>query len=160
MGRQLICASVKSRAPWSTVSVIEKGGLELDVDTERVFEPYVRWVTYSVPRPETGTSQCGSAYLCYGIGREEHFDLITYLATHPTVGDEIVGTGGVRKVRYGAMGRGKSGGLRVIYYFYDEDMPIYALLIYGKNERANLTPEQRKAVKAFATAIKALRKRK
>ena len=87
------------------------------MDTERVFEPYVRWVTYSVPRPETGTSQCGSAYLCYGIGREEHFDLITYLATHPTVGDEIVGTGGVRKVRYGAMGRGKSGGLRVIYYF-------------------------------------------
>jgi hypothetical protein len=48
----------------------------------------------------------------------------------------------------------------VIYYFYDEDMPIYALLIYGKNERANLTPEQRKAVKAFATAIKTLRKRK
>jgi hypothetical protein len=84
----------------------------------------------------------------------------TYLATHPTVGDEIVGTGGVRKVRYGAMGRGKSGGVRVIYYFYDEDMPIYALLIYGKNERANLTSEQRKAVKAFATAIKALRKRK
>jgi hypothetical protein len=73
---------------------------------------------------------------------------------------QIVGTGGVRKVRYGAMGRGKSGGVRVIYYFYDEDMPIYALLIYGKNERANLTPEQRKAVKAFATAIKALRKRK
>ena len=66
----------------------------------------------------------------------------------------------MRKVRYGAMGRGKSGGVRVIYYFYDEDMPIYALLIYGKNERANLTPEQRKTVKAFATAIKALRKRK
>jgi hypothetical protein len=94
------------------------------------------------------------------LSEEEHFDLITYLATHPTVGDEIVGTGGVRKVRYGAMGRGKSGGVRVIYYFYDEDMPIYALLIYGKNERANLTPEQRKTVKTFATAIKALRKRK
>ena len=58
------------------------------------------------------------------------------------------------------LGRGKSGGVRVIYYFYDEDMPIYALLIYGKNERANLTPEQRKVVKTFATAIKALRKRK
>ena len=38
------------------------------------------------------------------LSEEEHFDLITYLATatHPTVGDEIVGTGGVRKVRYGA----------------------------------------------------------
>ena len=94
------------------------------------------------------------------LSEEEHFDLITYLATHPTIGDEIVGTGGVRKVRYGAMGRGKSGGVRVIYYFYDEDMPINALLIYGKNERANLTPEQRKAVKTFAIAIKASRKRK
>lgn len=66
----------------------------------------------------------------------------------------------MRKIRYGAMGRGKSGGVRVIYYFYDEEMPIYALLIYGKNERANLTPEQRKTVKTFATAIKALRKQK
>ena len=56
--------------------------------------------------------------------------------------------------------KGKSGGVRVIYYFYDQDMPIYALLIYGKNERADLKPEQRKAVAAFAMAIKAARKRK
>jgi mRNA-degrading endonuclease RelE of RelBE toxin-antitoxin system len=76
------------------------------------------------------------------------------------VGDEIVGTGGVRKVRYGAMGRGKSAGVRVIYYFYDENLPIYALIIYGKNERADLTAEQRKSAAAFAAAIKALRKRK
>jgi len=59
------------------------------------------------------------------------------------------------------MGRGKSGGVRVIYYFYDEDMPIYALLIYGKNERAKPdTGAAQGGVKAFATAIKALRKRK
>jgi hypothetical protein len=45
----------------------------------------------------------------------------------------------------------------VIYYFYDQDMPIYALLVYGKNERADLTAEQRKAVAAFAAAIKATR---
>jgi mRNA-degrading endonuclease RelE of RelBE toxin-antitoxin system len=94
------------------------------------------------------------------LSEEEHADLITFLAIHPTAGDEIVGTGGVRKVRYGAMGRGKSGGVRVIYYFYDEDMPIYALLIYGKNERADLTPEQRKSVARFAAAIKTSRKRK
>lgn len=94
------------------------------------------------------------------LSESEHFDLITYLAAHPTEGDEIVGTGGVRKVRYGAMGKGKSGGVRVIYYFYDQDMPIYALLIYGKNERADLTPEQRKTVSAFALAIKTSRKRK
>jgi hypothetical protein len=94
------------------------------------------------------------------LSEAEHVDLITYLARNPEVGDEIVGTGGVRKARFGAMGKGKSGGVRVIYYFYDEDLPIYALLIYGKNERADLTAEQRKAVAAFAAAIKAARKRK
>lgn len=48
----------------------------------------------------------------------------------------------------------------MIYYFYDHDVPIYALLIYGKNERADLTVGQRGAVAAFAAAIKAARKRK
>jgi len=94
------------------------------------------------------------------LSEDEHDDLIAYLAGHPKDGDEIVGTGGVRKVRYGAKGKGKSSGVRVIYYFYDQDMPIYALLIYGKNERADLTAEQRKTVTAFATAIKTVRKRK
>ena len=47
----------------------------------------------------------------------------------------------------------------MIYYVYDLDMPIYALLIYGKNERADLTAEQRKSAAAFAAAIKAARKR-
>jgi hypothetical protein len=94
------------------------------------------------------------------LTKDEHEELITYLATHPLAGDEIVGTGGVRKVRFAAKGKGKSGGVRVIYYFYDRDMPIYALLIYGKNERADLTPEQRKSVGSFAFAIKSARKRK
>src|SRR5579863_7029746 len=89
------------------------------------------------------------------LTEDEHFDLLSYLATHPEAGNEIVGTSGVRKMRFAAMGKGKSGGVRVIYYFYDRDMPIYALLIYGKNERANLTPEQRKTVKAFATMLRA-----
>jgi mRNA-degrading endonuclease RelE of RelBE toxin-antitoxin system len=94
------------------------------------------------------------------LSEDEHDGLIAYLATYPLAGDEIVGTGGVRKVRFGAKGRGKSGGVRVIYYFYDRDIPIYALLIYGKNERADLTAEQRKAVASFAAAIKSSRKRK
>ena len=94
------------------------------------------------------------------LSEDEHAGLIAFLASDPEAGDELVGTGGVRKVRYGAKGKGKSGGARVIYYFYDQDMPIYALLIYGKNERADLTAEQRKAVVAFAAAIKSMRKRK
>ena len=94
------------------------------------------------------------------LSEDEHTELIVWLAGHPEAGDEMVGTGGVRKVRFAAMGKGKSGGVRVIYYFYDREIPVYALLIYGKNERADLTAEQRKSVTAFAAAIKATRKRK
>lgn len=94
------------------------------------------------------------------LSEENHAGLIAFLASDPESGEEIVGTGGVRKVRYGAKGKGKSGGVRVIYYFYDQDMPIYALLGYGKNERADLTAKQRKSVAAFAAAIKATRKRR
>ena len=93
------------------------------------------------------------------LSEYEHAELIEFLASFPEIGDEIVGTGGVRKSRYAAKGKGKSGGVRVIYYFYDEDTPIYALLIYGKNERDDLSSEQRKAVAAFAASIKAARKR-
>ena len=94
------------------------------------------------------------------LSEEEHDALIAYLAMYPLAGDEIVGTGGVRKMRFAAKGKGKSGGVRVIYYFYDLDVPIYALLIYAKNERVDLTGEQRKSVASFAAAIKGLRKRK
>jgi mRNA-degrading endonuclease RelE of RelBE toxin-antitoxin system len=94
------------------------------------------------------------------LSEDEYAALIVLLASDPEVGDEIVGTSGVRKVRYGASGRGKSGGFRVVYYFYDRDTPVYALLIYGKNEHEDLTAEQRKAVTAFAAAIKSARKRR
>jgi hypothetical protein len=93
------------------------------------------------------------------LSSEEHASLIVCLAGHPTSGDEIVGTGGVRKLRFGARGKGKSGGVRVIYYFHDLGMPIYALLLYGKNERADLTSDERRSVAAFAAAIKATRRR-
>jgi hypothetical protein len=92
------------------------------------------------------------------LSSEEHEDLLFYLALHPESGDEIPGTGGVRKVRYAAKGKGKSGGVRVIYYFFDEENPLYAIFLYGKNEQANLTPEQKKAVAAFAATLKAAAK--
>lgn len=50
-----------------------------------------------------------------------------YLSLNPLVGDEIQGTGGVRKMRWARPGMGKRGGARVIYYFYDETAPIYCL---------------------------------
>ena len=83
--------------------------------------------------------------------------LITYLAEHPLEGDVIPSTGGVRKLRYAASGRGKRGGARVIYYYLDSDMPLYALLVYPKNVKTDLTPTDKKAVAALVDKLKATR---
>lgn len=91
---------------------------------------------------------------------DERDDLIAFLAENPEAGDEIPGTGGVRKVRFAAKGKGKSGGVRVIYYYFDGDNPLYAIFVYGKGEQANLTPEQTKSVAGFAASIKAAAKLK
>jgi hypothetical protein len=64
----------------------------------------------------------------------------------------------VRKLRFAAKGKGKSGGVRVIYYFFDEENPLYALLLYSKNEQVNLSVEQRRTVAAYAATIKAAAK--
>jgi hypothetical protein len=73
----------------------------------------------------------------------ERDELIAYLAAHPTAGDLIQGTGGVRKLRWGLEGRGKRGGARVIYFYYTADIPLFALTIFAKNERADLTQQDR-----------------
>ncbi|MBY6239538.1 type II toxin-antitoxin system RelE/ParE family toxin [Vibrio harveyi] len=49
------------------------------------------------------------------------------------------GTGGVRKLRWAKEGGGKSGGVRVIYYYHSEDIPLFMLSLFGKNEKANLS---------------------
>ena len=67
--------------------------------------------------------------------------IVDHLAADPTAGDLIEGTGGVRKRRWARDGRGKSGVVRVIYYFHSEAMPLYLLTMFAKNERANLSKD-------------------
>ncbi len=74
---------------------------------------------------------------------EERQLLVDYLAFNPTAGDLIPATGGVRKLRWGLSGRGKRGGARVIYYFHNDAMPIFALTAYAKNEQADLSQADR-----------------
>ena len=50
--------------------------------------------------------------------------------------------GGIRKLRYGVQGRGKSGGVRVIYYWIKDDHQIYMLVVYPKSVRDNLTDKE------------------
>jgi hypothetical protein len=70
-------------------------------------------------------------------------ELVDYLAHNPTAGDLIPGTGGVRKLRWGLEGRGKRGGARVIYFYHNPGIPLFALTAYAKNERADLTAADR-----------------
>jgi hypothetical protein len=88
------------------------------------------------------------------LSEDERNSLIDFLASDPLRGDVLAGTGGIRKVRFARGGRGRSGGARVIYYFYNAENPIYLLEIFGKTEKANLTAAERNAMAKVAAEIK------
>jgi hypothetical protein len=69
--------------------------------------------------------------------------VVDHLATHPRPGDLIQGTGGIRKLRWARGGRGKSGGVRVIYYFHSDRIPLDLLTVFGKGEKADLSKGER-----------------
>lgn len=73
----------------------------------------------------------------------ERLEIVNYLAAHPKAGVLMEGTGGVRKLRWGRGTRGKSGGVRVIYYVHSDVMPLYLLTLFAKNEQANLSKAER-----------------
>lgn len=86
---------------------------------------------------------------------EERTALIDFLAANPLGGDEIRGSGGIRKVRFAIGGRGKSGGARVIYFLYDLENPLILLTCYAKNQRANLSDAEIGAFAKLTAALKA-----
>ena len=81
--------------------------------------------------------------------------LVDHVARNPEGGDVIPGTGGVRKMRWSRPGSGKRGGARVVYFYYRPDCPLYLLLAYAKAQASDLSADEKKAVAAFAAAIKA-----
>jgi hypothetical protein len=70
---------------------------------------------------------------------DERTEAINMIAANPECGDIIPGGGGIRKVRFAIGGRGKSGGVRISYYFHNERVPVFLLAVFAKNEQANLT---------------------
>ena len=83
------------------------------------------------------------------LSDDEYSELQQFLSNDPHSGDVIKETGGLRKVRWSGGGRGKRGGVRVIYYFVDEAAQIRLLLIYKKGVQDDLTRSQRKHLKAL-----------
>ncbi|MDR0468987.1 MAG: type II toxin-antitoxin system RelE/ParE family toxin [Peptococcaceae bacterium] len=76
------------------------------------------------------------------------------LLINPARGDTISGTGGFRKMRFALPGRGKSGGLRIIYLDIPNYETLYLMLAYPKNERDDLTDAERNELKQIAASIK------
>jgi hypothetical protein len=76
------------------------------------------------------------------------------LMRNPAAGEVIEGTGGLRKMRFAdkRRGKGKRGGLRVVYYWWGGGMQFWLFTLYDKDEMADLTPPQRKALKAMIKA--------
>lgn len=82
---------------------------------------------------------------------EAEQDAVTDLVAYdPTRGVVIPGTGGLRKLRIATGGSGKRGGARVIYYFYNEEVPILLMAIFAKNKKADLSEREKKASVRYA----------
>lgn len=92
------------------------------------------------------------------LSQSERNDVVDYVAATPKAGDLIQGTGGVRKLRWARSGRGKSGGVRVIYYFHSEALPLYLLTVFGKGEKADLSQAERNELAKLVQVLKGLAK--
>jgi hypothetical protein len=97
------------------------------------------------------------------LDEEQYRALQIELLNHPEQGDVMPGTGGFRKLRWAdaRRGKGRRGGLRIIYYHFAEDRQLWLAALYGKNEMPDLSPAEKKALKAAVdreTATRAARK--
>lgn len=83
------------------------------------------------------------------LGDYEYSKLQELLVNNPASGDLIQGTGGLRKLRYGdsSRGKGKRGGLRIIYYWWVNAYQIFLFTLYNKNEMTDLSHDQKKKLK-------------
>lgn len=77
---------------------------------------------------------------------DEYAALQAALMLHPDAGDLVPGSGGVRKLRWSGSGRGKRGGLRIIYYWRNRAGQVWLLTLYAKNEQTNIPPHVLRAI--------------
>lgn len=83
------------------------------------------------------------------LNDDEYRELQNRMAAAPELGDVMPGTGGFRKLRWTdpRRGKGRRGGLRVIYYYFPGEQQIWLMTLYDKDETSDLTPKQRQALK-------------
>jgi hypothetical protein len=88
------------------------------------------------------------------LSDDEYRGFQIYLLEQPDAGVVIRGSGGVRKVRWAAGGKGKSGGLRVIYYWSKAEDQIFLLTLYGKGEQEDLSAADLKRIVKLIEELK------
>ena len=93
-----------------------------------------------------------------GLTEGERKMVTDFLAENREAGELIPGTGGLRKLRWAGRGKGKRGGYRVVYYFFNDSVPLYLLAVYPKNQQIDLTPQQKARLTALAGELKAAAK--
>jgi len=87
------------------------------------------------------------------LSQQELMELIDHIALHPEGGAVIPDTGGIRKMRWKGLGKGKSKALRIIYLYHDLNMPVYLLAAYSKGETLRLTKKEEREMAKVASEI-------
>ena len=87
------------------------------------------------------------------LSAEERRALIDYVAANPDAGDVMPGTGGARKLRWGAGGKGKRGGVRVITFYSGPPVPVFLLTAFGKGQKIDLTQVERNELRRVLGAL-------
>lgn len=88
-----------------------------------------------------------------GLSDSEHQAIVNAVAANPLHGNQIRGSGGVRKVRFAGHGKGKSGGYRVITAYFGPEAPVYLLALLSKGERGNFTAAEIAVFKSLTSTI-------
>ena len=86
-----------------------------------------------------------------GMSEEERMSVVSLLAEDPECGVAL--GGGLRKVRVARPGGGKSGGYRVLHFYRQDEIPIFLLTVFAKNERANISKAERAELIGLCDAI-------
>lgn len=131
-------------------------GLEKPLEADRLFAAilaYCNPMDYNMPMNtvvELPEFIRRADKLLHDAEREE---LIRHLAASPKAGVLLEGTGGIRKLRWKREGTGKSGGVRVIYYFHNEQYPLFLMTLFGKSEKENISKAERNMLAKLAEEL-------
>ena len=94
-----------------------------------------------------------------GLNHDGEIDIEQEILSNPSIGKVMKGTGGVRKFRKSLPNTGKSGGVRIVYVDFPRYGKVYLVELFSKNEKENLTKEERNDLKKLVALLEIEAKR-